>query len=68
MSYRHTQRSLWIMAPCLAFAALYAVIAWRSGQWGLVIAVVVLIAVALAFSSLTVEVNPRRMAGEGQRQ
>ena len=57
MSYRHTQRSLWIMVPCLAVAALYAVIAWRSGQWGLVIAVVVLIAVALAFSSLTVEVN-----------
>jgi hypothetical protein len=57
MPYRHTQRSLWIVVPCLAFAAVDAAIAWRSGQWGLVIAVVVLIAVAIAFSSLTVEVN-----------
>jgi hypothetical protein len=57
MPYRHTQRGPWIVIPCLAFAALDAVIAWRSGQWAPVIAVVVLIAVAIAFSSLTVEVS-----------
>ena len=57
MPYRHTQRSPWIVIPCLAFAALDAVIAWRSGQWALVFAVAVLIAVAIVFSSLTVEVN-----------
>jgi uncharacterized membrane protein len=57
MPYRHTQRSLWIVVACLAFAALDAAIAWRTGQRTLIVVAIVLIAVALTFASLTVEVN-----------
>ena len=57
MPYRHTQRGTWIVIPCLAFAALDAAIAWQTGQWIAVAVLVLLIAVAILFSSLTTEVN-----------
>ena len=57
MPYRHTQRGTLIMFLCLVFAALDAAIAWRSGQWLPVVALIILIAIAFVFSSLTVEVN-----------
>ena len=57
MSYRHTQRGTWIVIPCLAFAALDAAIAWQTGQWIPMAVLVLLIAVAILFSSLTTEVN-----------
>ena len=57
MSYRHTQRGPWIVIPCLLFAALNAAIAWQTGQWPAVAVLVFLIAVAIMFSSLTVEVE-----------
>jgi predicted permease len=52
MPYRHTQRGVWIVLPCLVFAAVDAVIAWRSGQWLPVAVLIVRIAVATMFSSL----------------
>jgi hypothetical protein len=61
MPYRHTQRGLWIVLSCLAFAAFDAVIAWQTGQWLPVAVLVVLIAVAILFSSLTVEVNDNEL-------
>jgi len=57
MPYRHTQRGTWIVVCCLAFAALDAAIAWWTGQWIPVAVLVILVAVAILFSSLTVEVN-----------
>jgi hypothetical protein len=57
MPYRHAQRGTWIVLPCLAFAAFDAAIAWWTGQWMPLAVLVFLIAVAIAFSSLTVEVN-----------
>ncbi len=60
MPYRHTQRGTLTIALCLAFAALDAVIVWRSGQWSAAVVAVLLVAVAWLFSSLTVEV------GEGE--
>lgn len=60
MRYRHTQRGTLTILLCLVFAALDGVIAWRSGQWTPVVVLVLLVAVAILFSSLTVEV------GEGE--
>lgn len=57
MPYRHTQRGMWIVVSTLAFAALDAVIAWRTGQWMPVVVLIVLVTVAFLFSSLTVEVS-----------
>jgi hypothetical protein len=57
MPYRHTQPGTWIVIPILGFAVLDAVIAWWTGQWMPVAVLVVLVAVAIVFSSLRVEVN-----------
>jgi hypothetical protein len=57
MPYRHTQRGTLIMFLCLVLVALDAAIAWRSGQWLPAVALIILIAIAFVFSSLTVEVN-----------
>ncbi len=54
MPYRRTQRGTLTLIVCLLFAAIDALIAWRSGQWS---PVVVLVAVAILFSSLTVDVG-----------
>jgi uncharacterized membrane protein len=53
----HTQRGTLIMILCLVLAGLDAAIAWRTGQWLPVVVLIILIAVAILFSSLTVEVN-----------
>jgi hypothetical protein len=55
--YRHTQRGILIVVVCLASAVLAAATVWRSGQWSAAIVPIALIAAALVFSSLTVEVN-----------
>ena len=55
MPYRHTQRGTLITFLCLVLAA--AAIAWRTGQWSPVAVLIILVAVAVIFSSLTVEVN-----------
>jgi hypothetical protein len=57
----HTQRGTWIILLCLLFAALDATIVWRSGQWPPAAVLVVIIAVAMVFSSLTVEVNDEEL-------
>jgi hypothetical protein len=61
MSYHHTQRGVWMMAALLAAALLDAFVAWRSGQWSPLVALIVLIAAAVVFSSLTVDVNAREL-------
>jgi hypothetical protein len=61
MPYRHTQSGTWIVTLCLAVAVLDAAIAWRTGQWLPVVVLVVLIAVAVLFSSLTVEVSDHEL-------
>ena len=61
MPYRHTQRGTLTIILCLAFAAVDAAIVWRSGQWPAATVAVVLVAVALVFSSLTVEVSENEL-------
>jgi hypothetical protein len=57
MPYRHTQRGIWIIFLCLVFVAFDAAAIWRSGQWLPAVVMLVIIAVAIVFSSLTVEVS-----------
>src|SRR6202051_1687408 len=57
MPYRHTQRGTLITFLCLVLAAVDAAIAWRTGQWSPVAVLIILVAVAVIFSSLTGEVN-----------
>jgi hypothetical protein len=57
MPYRHTQRGIWIAIVCLVFAAFDAAVAWRSAEWLPAVVLIVLVAVAIVFSSLTVEVD-----------
>jgi hypothetical protein len=57
MLYHHTQRGTLILLTCLAFAVFLAAVAWQSGQWPMLAGVIVLIAVASLFSSLTVDVR-----------
>ena len=62
MLYRHTQRGVLIVSVCLAAAALDAFVIRLTGQWmpaGVVL--LVLLAVAIVFSSLTVEVNDNEL-------
>ena len=61
MPYRHTQRGTVTLIVCLLFAAIDALIAWRSGQWSPVVVLIVLVAVAILFSSLTVEVGDNEL-------
>jgi hypothetical protein len=61
MPYQHTQRGIWIMSALLVAAALDGAIAWRSGQWSPVVVLIVLIAAAVVFSSLTVEVSEKEL-------
>ena len=61
MPYHHTQRGILIVFVCLALALLNAAIIWRSGQWSAAIILITLIAVALVFSSLTVEINGKEL-------
>jgi hypothetical protein len=57
MPYRHTQRGIVILAVCLAAGMLLAVIAWRTGQISMIATLIILVAVAVVFRSLTVEVG-----------
>jgi hypothetical protein len=61
MTYHHTQRGTLIVIVCLALALIDAAILWRVGQSSAAIPLIVLIAVAVAFSSLTVEVNGKEL-------
>jgi hypothetical protein len=57
MSYRHTQLGTVIIVCCLLAGAVGAATAWHSGQWpGGIVVIVLMIATAFLFSSLTVEV------------
>jgi hypothetical protein len=61
MPYHHTQRGILIVVVCLASAVFAAATVWRSGQWSAAIVLIALIAAALVFSSLTVEVNGKEL-------
>ena len=61
MPYCHKQSGAWIAVPCLLFAAFDVAIVWRTGQWAPMIATIVLVAVAVVFSSLTVEVSDHEL-------
>ena len=57
MPYRHTQPGTAILVVCLAIGALAAAIAWRTGQMPMILMLITLVAVAVVFHSLTVEVD-----------
>jgi hypothetical protein len=57
MKYHHTQRGIFILLVCLAFAALAAAILWRTGQPSVMVTLIVLMVIAVVFSSLTVDVS-----------
>jgi hypothetical protein len=62
MLYRHTQRGVLVVSVCLAAAALNAFVIWFTGRWlpaGFTL--FVLVAAAIVFSSLTVEVNDNEL-------
>ena len=61
MQYHHTQRGTLTIVVCLLLAALDAVMMWRSGQWQLAAVLILLLAVAAVFSSLTVEVSDNEL-------
>ncbi|MGD0850439.1 hypothetical protein [Bradyrhizobium sp.] len=61
MQYHHTQRGTLTIVVCLLLAALVAVMMWWSGQWQLAAVLILLIAVAAVFSSLTVEVSDNEL-------
>jgi hypothetical protein len=61
MPYRHTQRGTLTIFFCLLFAVFDAVIVWRSGQWPAAAVMVVLVAFAFVFSSLTVEIGDNQL-------
>jgi len=61
MTYHHTQRGTLIVIVCLALALIDAAIVWRVGQSSAAIPLIALIAVAVVFSSLTVEVNGKEV-------
>ena len=61
MQYHHTQRGTLTIVVCLLLAALDAVMMWRSGQWPLAAVLILLLAVAAVFSSLTVEVSDNEL-------
>ncbi|HLX18087.1 MAG TPA: hypothetical protein VKS24_23095 [Bradyrhizobium sp.] len=57
MPYRHTQSGIVILVVCLAIGALTAAITWQTGLMPTIITLIILIAVAIIFYSLTVEVG-----------
>jgi len=57
MPYRHTQRGWAILVVCLALGALGAAVIWRTGQMPTMVIPIILIAVAIVFHSLTVEID-----------
>jgi hypothetical protein len=61
MPYRHTQRGFAILVVCLAIGALGAAITLQTGQMSMIFMLIILIAVAVIFHSLTVEVDDNEL-------
>ena len=58
MTYRHTQPGTLILVTCLLIGAFGIALSWRNGQWPpMVLLFIVMLATAVLFSSLTVEVG-----------
>ena len=57
MQYHHTQRGIFTLAVCLGSAAFVAAVLWRTGQPAMIVTLIVLVATAFVFSSLTVDVG-----------
>jgi hypothetical protein len=61
MQYHHTQRGIFTLAVCLGSAGFVAAVLWRTGQPAMIITLIVLLAVAFVFSSLTVDVGANEL-------
>ena len=61
MPYHHTQRGTLILVTFVALAVFAAAMMWRSEQWPMLAALIVLIVVAVLFSSLTVAVTANEL-------
>jgi hypothetical protein len=61
MPYRHRQPGYVILAVCLAIGALGAAIIGRTGQMPMIAMLIILLAVAVVFHSLTVEVDDNEL-------
>jgi len=59
--YHHTQRGTLIVVVCLASVAIAVATLWLTGQWSAAILPIALVATAIVFSSLTVEVNGNQL-------
>jgi hypothetical protein len=57
MPYRHTQPGIVVLAVCLVIGGVSAAIAWQTELMPMIVTLIVLIAVAIIFYSLTVEVG-----------
>ena len=57
MPYRHTQPGIVVLAVCLVICGVSAAIAWQTELMPMIVTLIVLIAVAIIFYSLTVEVG-----------
>jgi hypothetical protein len=60
MPYRHKQLGTVILVVCLA-VALGAALTWRAGQMAMIIMLITLVAGAVVFHSLTVEVDDNEL-------
>lgn len=61
MTYQHTQFGAVILAVCMAIGAVTAAVAWRAGSMPLIVMLIVLVAVAVIFNSLTIELEGREL-------
>jgi len=59
--YHHTQRGTLIVVVCLAFAVFVTATVLRTGQWPAAITLISLVAAAVVFSSLTVDVDAKEL-------
>jgi hypothetical protein len=57
MKYHHTQRGILMLLVCLALAMLAVAMLWWTGQPSMLVGLIVLMAIAVLFSSLTVDVS-----------
>jgi hypothetical protein len=57
MPYRHTQPGIVVLVVCLAIGVVAAAIAWQTELMPMIVTLIILIAVAIVFYSLTVEVG-----------
>jgi hypothetical protein len=63
MTYRHTQAGTSTLLICVVCGGVGAALAWRAGQWpASVVLIAIMLAAAVLFSSLTVEVTDNEVS------